>query len=150
MNPKSQPTTMWFDHRLVMHASPIDGIGTFAVEDIAAGELLMAVAGGLVFTQSDLASGRLSLAGHLYNQADLAGDLRTVTPVSFHYYVNHSCAPNIVDLSRFPTSTQYVASRDIRAGEELTADYYTFDTLERCLCGSPECRWVKAKAGQAV
>ena len=71
----------------------------------------------------------------------LTDELRIVTPASFNYYLNHSCDPNAVDLSRHPTSTQYVALRDIRAGEEITADYYSKDTLENCLCGSPECRW---------
>lgn len=141
MVPRSQPTAMWFDHRLVFRHSPIHGVGTFAVEDISAGEQLMSVTGGLVFDRADLESGRLQVHGAFYNQAELSGDLRIITPVSFHYYVNHSCDPNVVDLSRFPTNTQYVALRDIRAGDELTADYYTADTLEDCRCGSPQCRW---------
>jgi SET domain-containing protein len=132
---------MWFDHRLVLRASPIHGVGTFAVEDIGAGEQLMAVSGGLVFAQSDLEQGNFQISGLHYNQAELTKDLRIVTPVSFHYYINHSCAPNAVDLSRHPTNTQYVALRDIAAGEEITADYYTVETLEKCLCGSPQCRW---------
>ena len=140
-NPRSRPTTMWFDHRLVLHDSPIQGVGTFALEDIAAGEPLIAVAGGLVFAQADLEAGRFPIRGSLYNQEVLTDELRIVTPASFNYYLNHSCEPNAVDLSRLPMSTQYVALRDIRAGEEITADYYTKETLEDCLCGSPQCRW---------
>lgn len=139
--PHSQPTTMWFDHRLVLRESPIEGIGTFAIEDIAAGEQLISVAGGLVFAEGDLASGKLKISGRHYNLAHLSDELRHITPVSFQYYINHSCEPNAVDLSRFPTNTQYVALRGIRAGEEVTADYYTLDTLDDCRCGSPRCRW---------
>lgn len=141
MTYRSQPTTMWFDYRIVLRDSPIHGTGTFAIEDIRAGELLILVTGGLVITHDDWDTGWVQLNGMLYNEERLAEGVTIVTPVSFHYYINHACTPNIIDRSRFPTATQYVAARDIRTGEELTADYYTQETLAQCLCGSPDCRW---------
>jgi SET domain-containing protein len=131
---------MWFDRRLVLRRSPIHGIGTFATHDIAAGELLILVTGGIVVTSEDWQTGRVDLEDEMYNQETLAENVFIVTPKMFHYYINHCCEPNAVDLSRRGTATQYVALRDIHAQEEITADYYTQATLEMCLCKSPRCR----------
>ncbi len=144
MNFQTEPITMWFDRRLVMHQSPIHGVGTFTTEDIAAGDLLVLVTGGLVVTTDDWQSRKIELENELYNEQTLAPDVFLVTPKVFHYYINHSCEPNAIDISRRGTSTQYVAVRDIRAQEEITADYYTITTLDRCLCNAPGCRWVNA------
>ena len=144
MNFQTEPITMWFDRRLVLRRSPIHGVGTFTTQDIADGELLIMVAGGMVFTTDDWKSGKIELEATLYNQETLAPDLFIVTPVSFHYYVNHSCEPNAVDVARRSNAVQYIALRDIRAQEEITADYYDSTTLERCLCNAPGCRWAGA------
>jgi uncharacterized protein len=144
MNFQTQSITMWFDRRLVMRHSPIHGVGTYTTEDIAAGELLMMVTGGLVVTKDERESGSIELAAALYNQETLAPDVFVVTPKVFHYYINHSCEPNAIDVSRRGNSTQYVAVRDIRAQEEITADYYTTTTLDQCLCNAPGCRWKNA------
>lgn len=141
MNIQSEPITMWFDRRLVLRKSPIHGIATFAIEDIDAGELLMLVTGGLIVTSDDRDPDRLPLVAEMYNEEQLAEDLFIVTPKLFHYYINHSCDPNAVDVSRRGNSTQYVALRDIRANEEVTADYYDETTLKVCNCKSPRCRW---------
>jgi SET domain-containing protein len=133
---------MWFDRRLVLRKSPIHNIGTFATHDIFAGELLIMVTGGIVVTSEDRQSGsNLQLAADMYNEESLADNLFIVTPKMFHYYINHSCDANAVDLSRSANSTQYIAARDIRANEEITADYYDKTTLEICECKSPGCRW---------
>lgn len=137
----SEPITMWFDRRIVLGTSPIHGTGTFAREDIRAGETLIWVTGGLVLPPGDGPGGNIQLAGELYNEAALADNLVILTPKVFHYYINHSCEPNAVDQSQFPTWTHYVALRDIRAAEEITADYYDETTLEACACASPHCRW---------
>ncbi len=144
MNFQTQPITMWFDRRLVMRQSPIHGVGTFTIEDIAAGELLMMVTGGLVVTKDEREAGKIELEGTLYNQERLAPDVFVVTPKVFHYCINHSCEPNAIDISRRGNSRQYVAVRDIRAQEEITADYYTTTALDRFLCNAPGCRWAGA------
>lgn len=141
MNYQTEPVTMWFDRRLVMRKSPIQGIGTFAIQDIHAGELLIMVTGGIVVTLAERQSGNLQLENNMYNEEVLADDLFIVTPKMFHYYINHSCDSNAIDLSRSANSTQYVASRLIRANEEITTDYYDKTTLEACTCNSPLCRW---------
>lgn len=121
----SQPTVMWFDHRLILRRSPIHGVGTFTTGDVAEGELLILVTGGVVHSATDAEREHLDLHGPLYNEEELPGGQRILTPKVFHYYINHSDEPNAVDLSRHPASTQYVALRDIRAGEEITARYLT-------------------------
>ena len=141
MSYQTEPITMWFDRRLVMRISPIHGIGTFATHDIDAGELLMMVTGGLIVRVDDKQPDSLQLAAEMYNQETLAENVFIVTPKLFHYYINHSCEPNAIDISRRANSTQYVALRQIRANEEVTADYYDETTLEVCACKSPRCRW---------
>ena len=132
---------MWFDRRLVMRRSPIHGIGTFATHDIDAGELLMLVTGGLIVRAEDRQPDKLQLAADLYNEEVLTENVFVVTPKLFQYYINHSCDPNAVDITRRSNSTQYVALRDIRANEEVTADYYNKATLQVCECKSARCRW---------
>ena len=143
MHYQTESITMWFDRRLVLRQSPIQGIGTFATYAIGAGELLIMVTGGIVFTPEDWQAGKVQLEAEMYNQATLADNLFIVTPKMFHYYINHSCEPNIIDLSRSANATQYVALRHIDANEEITADYYDETTLAVCECKSLRCRWTK-------
>ena len=141
MNYQSEPVTMWFDRRIVYRKSPIHGTGTFALCDIQAGEPLIWVAGGLVYSAEDYHAGKVSFEGTMYNEEKLSDGLFIATPVSYHYFINHSCEPNIIDQSRHPTCTHYIALHDIQAHEELTADYYDESTHENCNCGSQKCRW---------
>lgn len=58
------------------------------------------------------------------------------------YNINHSCDPG----SWMSDAYTMIARRDIRAGEEITADYVLWETNEDfvsewdCKCGSPLCR----------
>ena len=70
----------------------------------------------------------------------------------YTYYLNHSCNPNGVGIDFVTT----VAERDIEVGEQMTADYGTFNAppppeyleaaskylVKKCLCGSPNCRGI--------
>jgi hypothetical protein len=132
----NQPVTMWFDRRLVMRASPIHGTGTFATHTIHAGERLIWVTGGIVYTTADWRSGTVQLDGKLYNEAQIGEDLFCATPISLYYYVNHSCDPNMLN---------DIAFREIQAGEEITTDYAYCEAspeylLDPCHCGAATCR----------
>lgn len=142
MSYQSEPVSIWFDRRLMMRRSSIQGIGTFASAPIPAGQVLMLVTGGLVYSTDEWPAGRADLAAELYNEEDLSETLRILTPKLPHYYINHSCAANALDLSRSPNATQYVAWRDIAADEEVTTDYGISGraTLDRCRCGAGQCR----------
>jgi uncharacterized protein len=136
MEHQTQPVTMWFDHRIVMRSSPIHGIGTFASHTIHAGERLIWVSGGIVYTSEDWRTGKVQLAAEQYNETQIDDDLFIATPKSLYYYINHSCNPNMLN---------DVAWRDIEAGEEITTDYAYCEGspnygFEPCKCGSSLCR----------
>jgi uncharacterized protein len=128
----------WFDPRLELRASNIEGIGVFANAFIAAGELLAVEGEGIVYTSDDFKSGRVQLDGDEYNETQLDDDLFMATPKSedMAYYFAHSCDPNMwLDRAR----------RDIQPDEEITTDYALCIAdpayrLEPCLCGSALCR----------
>ncbi len=53
-------------------------------------------------------------------------------------YLNHSCRPN----AHVEQQLYVYASRDIEPGEEITADYRTFNLVPqniRCWCEDPQC-----------
>lgn len=61
--------------------------------------------------------------------------------LDYSNYWNHSCNPNTLPFDE----DHWVTIRDVEAGEHLTIDYATFDSnqficIERCLCGSEQCR----------
>ena len=120
--------------------SPIQGLGLFASEPIAAGEIV-AVKGGHILgkqvwteLEKELGAAEIQIAEDLFiapvTRADRDGSM---------LYTNHSCAPNI----GIQGQIVFVAMRDIVAGEELTHDWATNDDLDyalTCNCGAPECR----------
>lgn len=136
MTYQNEPVTMWFDRRLAMRLSPIHDTGTFATHLIRAGERLMWVTGGIVYSSDDWRTGKVQLAGEQYNEEQIGADLFIATPKSLYYYINHSCEPNMLNNT---------AWRDIQAGEEITTDYAYCEAapsylLELCSCGSTLCR----------
>ena len=136
MEYQTEPVTMWFDRRLVVRSSSVQGYGLFTTDNIRAGEELIWVSGGIVYTTEDWKTGKVQLAPELYNETQVEDDLFIATPKSLFYYVNHSCDPNFINR---------MAWRDIEAGEELTTDYATFSAfanylLEPCNCGVSNCR----------
>jgi hypothetical protein len=136
MTHQTKAVTMWFDRRLVMRASRIHGTGTFATHHIRAGERLIWVAGGIVYTSEDWRMGRVQLDLQQYNEGQIDDDLFIATPKSLYYYVNHSCDPNMLN---------NIAWRDIEAGEEITTDFAYCEAspdycLVPCNCGSALCR----------
>ncbi|KAI1339236.1 SET domain-containing protein [Xylariaceae sp. FL0016] len=72
------------------------------------------------------------------------------TTGSIARFVNHSCSPNsrMVKwiVSGQPRMALFAGDRDIMTGEELTYDYkfdpFSAKNVQKCLCGSPNCRGV--------
>lgn len=131
----------WIDPRIEIRSSPIGGKGMFAREPIKNGEVVI-VWGGVVLTEVDLESGNFSkgtlsaIAENLWlgdapGGEDFAAD-----------YTNHSCDPNLW----MKDEVTLMARGDVKAGEELTADYMMWEANEnymaawQCNCGSPLCR----------
>jgi uncharacterized protein len=133
---QTEPVTMWFDQRIVMRVSPIHGTGVFATHPIRAGEQLIRVSGGIIYTSEDWHTGKVQLDPEQYNEEKIGDDLLRATPKSLYYFLNHSCDPNVLN---------FTAWRDIQTGEEITTDYAYCESapnfrLEPCKCGSSMCR----------
>jgi SET domain-containing protein len=138
MNPPQYTDLSWYDPRLVVRESPIQGKGLFARTLIRAGETVM-VWGGVIYTRADLQSGR-NLGPFSYSFIEevvlLAGP-----GDGTDYYINHSCDPTLW----MTGPLTLVARRDIQPGEEITGDYALWEAeaeyrLGPCGCGSPLCR----------
>jgi len=126
--------------RTKVRPSPIQGLGLFAAEAIAEGEIV-AVKGGYVLDRRTWARFAETLGPA---EIQIADDL-VIAPTSQDerdggmLYTNHSCDPNI----GIQGQIVFVAMRDIAAGEELTHDWATTDDEDyemTCRCGSPTCR----------
>jgi SET domain-containing protein len=120
--------------------SDIAGRGLFAVEDIAAGEVV-AVKGGHIVDTATLQA----LPERLQNsEIQIAERLHLVALTDDEYepvmlFINHSCQPNV----GFRGNVVLTAMRDVAAGDELTTDYALFDMSDdamACDCGAPGCR----------
>jgi hypothetical protein len=110
--------------------------GLYAVEPIAAGELVAAFGGRCVDRDE---FDRLSPDVH-HQSIQIGERLYLVGDPSPGNQINHSCAPNC----GIAGNVSVIAMREIEAGEELTYDYAMsdgsdFDQFE-CTCSAPECR----------
>ena len=107
-------------------ASPIEGLGLFADEPIAAGTLVSKWQRGfdVLFYAHQLALLPPSAVAFLHRYGwDGPGETLRVS-LDDSRYVNHSKTPNlVVD----PSGDGTRAARDIAIGEELTEDYSSYD-----------------------
>lgn len=115
------------------------GMGVFAREGLAAGELL-AVWGGAVVDEAQLLALDGRIARHSL-QVDDGFYLRPHGRPDPADFVNHSCAPN----AGMRGTLSVVAMRPIAPGEEVCFDYAMSDTGAApgpftCLCGAASCR----------
>lgn len=131
----------WISPKVEIKSSETEGKGMFAKENILKGEKVV-VLGGLYTDKAEAEKEKGKGKGKLIMQwgADLfsvedRGDDAT-------YFVNHSCDSNLW----MEGPHTLVARRNIKAGEELTADYALWEADESfvskwtCKCGSKLCR----------
>jgi SET domain-containing protein len=125
--------------KVIVKESSINGLGVFALENIAKGELILAIDDSRVVTPEfplDESKGELG-----YHCDYLAGG-KIVLMQFPERHINHSCDPNT--FVKTILGTRYVfALRPISIGEEVTGDYCINgfgDTLWQCNCGSARCR----------
>jgi SET domain-containing protein len=130
----------WRSPRTRVAASPIHGLGLFAAEPFAAGEIV-AIKGGYIYDEDEWRIARGSLET---SEIQVAGEF-FIAPASASereggmLYTNHSCDPNI----GIQGQIVFLAMRDIAADEELTHDWATTDDMDyeiACNCGSRQCR----------
>ena len=136
------PNLSYLSPKVAPRESPIHGRGLFAVEPLAAGEVVC-VKGGYVFDRETLRAmpgwfraAEIQVADDLFI-GPLSEDEREGSMI----FSNHSCEPNIGVRGQ----VVFVALRDIAAGEELTHDWATTDDDDyelECRCGAAACRKV--------
>jgi SET domain-containing protein len=119
--------------------SPIHGTGAFAKAAIRKGTRIIEYVGERISKGESLRRCEQNNAGifAVSQEQDLDGNVEW-NPARF---INHSCAPNC-DAEKDADRIWVVASRDIRAGEEITFNYnYDLEDYKDypCHCGSPEC-----------
>jgi len=130
--------TQWLTQKAEARRTPDHGDGAFAIEPIAAGEIV-AVFGGFVVTRPQLealpeerARRSIQISEDLYL---VSGERREPGDM-----INHSCAPNC----GMRGDIVLLAMRNIAVGEELTYDYAMSDVSDydefRCCCGAADCR----------
>ncbi len=140
MDMKGYKKESWIDPRIEIKDSPT-GKGMFARELIKKDEIII-IWGGKVFTNEEKASGlvRKYTASRIDEDHWLGSSLDELASQDMH--LNHSCDPNIW----MTDEVTFVARRDIKSGEQVTADYSTWSIDENwtmdesCRCGSKECR----------
>jgi hypothetical protein len=135
--------TSWYDPRVEIRSSAIQGGGMFAKAPFLPGETVASV-GGTLMTGAEFAK---YLAGiERWNAHQIGEDLHLVdliqTPEAVEGSLNHSCDSNLW----MGDEVMITARRAIAAGEELTLDYALTTTEpgwaldQPCQCGSPLCR----------
>lgn len=135
--------TSWYDPRVEIHPSGIQGGGMYALAPFQAGETV-GIIGGTPMTDDEFAVYRTTV--ERYNAAQIGENLHLVdliqTPDRVEGSLNHSCDSNVW----MNDEVTLVARRDIAAGEELTIDYALMTSdptwrLDRpCQCGASACR----------
>lgn len=125
--------------KLVLRSCPEKGdYGLYAVEPIAAGELL-AMWGGQIVTTAQLASLPVDRQTHGIQVDEDLYQVPIITGEPGDYF-NHSCDPNC----GLNSPISLVAMRDIAAGEEACFDYAMSDASDydefECHCGTQNCR----------
>jgi hypothetical protein len=135
--------TSWYDPRVEIRSSTIQGGGMFARAPFAPGETV-AIVGGTPMTGAEFSA---YLQGvERWNAHQIAEDLHLVdliqTPDVVEGGLNHSCDSSLWMCDE----VTIVARRAISAGEELTLDYALTTTQpdwaldQPCRCGSLACR----------
>jgi SET domain-containing protein len=138
------PSEVWVHPVVRIGRSQIAGRGLFAVDDLAAGTVVLRLGGRLVGThelkallevaRADTGAGYVeSITVYVDRHLVLSSGTRA-------HWCNHSCDPNLWHVGLY----EIAARRPVSAGDELTVDYGTHSGAEgfrmQCACGSPECR----------
>lgn len=130
----------WFSPKVEKRISGIEGRGLFAIEPIAAGELVV-IKGGHVFDRQtrDRLAETLGPAETQIGDNFFIGPMRMEEREASMMHLNHSCDPNV----GIKGQISFFAMRNIVSGEELAFDYATGDDDDwkmECQCGTPACR----------
>lgn len=122
---------------VIVRASPIQGLGIFALRSFSAGERIRRV--NVVREVTPESPVREDLGERVDHCSYPDG--KTVLWGFPDRHVNHSCDPNAYEMFE-GESSYFVARRDISADEEITFDYninIANGTAWPCSCGAARC-----------
>jgi uncharacterized protein len=124
--------------RLIIRSSDIHAAGCFALEPVKKGTRLLEYDGERITKEE----GDVRYEGRPFTY--LFGLGRGEVVIDGHgmaMFVNHSCQPNC-ETDEIGGRVYISAIRNIKAGEELTYDYWLYDGDDEapCHCGSKKCR----------
>ncbi len=128
--------------KTVVRKSEKQGYGFFAIGDIKKDEIVAIRSGHIVELEEamrldkELGDFSLQITKDHFLCPKTKEELDEIA-----LYINHSCDPNI----GMDGQVNYVAMRDIKAGEELCLDYAVAMNTEyelKCNCGSEKCRGI--------
>ena len=136
------PIRCWRSPKVEVRGGALAGKGVFAVEPIAAREVVAVKAGHIVDRDevvrltAEIGDQSLQIDNDLYLSPRTAEEVEQTS-----IRMNHSCDANV----GFRGQVIFVAMRDIAADEELCHDYAmdrTDDYRLECHCGADACRGV--------
>ncbi len=121
---------------LAVERSPIQGLGLFTYNQLAAYQIIFTINGRKVFRPYNPAYSHLNpnWLGIGYEE------WLEMSNGNLSLYINHSCSPNLMVNKHF----ELITLRPINKGEELLIDYSTTELdpywSMKCYCGQPSCR----------
>ena len=130
----------WRSPKVEVRDGSVAGLGVFAREPVAAGEIVAVKAGHIVHHDevvrltAEIGDQSLQIGDDLYLSPRTAAEVDETS-----IRINHSCDANV----GFRGQVLYVAMRDIAIDEELCHDYAmdrTDDYRLECGCGTAVCR----------
>jgi hypothetical protein len=124
--------------RLITRSSDIHAAGCFALEDIPKGTIVLEYTGERITKEE----GDVRYDGRPFTYLFGIGDGAIV--IDGHgmaMFINHSCDPNC-ETDEIDGRIFIQTLRDLKAGEEITYDYWLYDGEDEapCYCGSKNCR----------
>lgn len=125
---------------LIVRSSEIHAAGCYTTSDIVADTYIVEYTGPRI--SQDEADARYDgkMTTYLFGLTDPD---KIIDGHGIAMFINHSCEPNC-ETEEIGGRVWIVASRNIKAGEELTYDYNLYDGEEDdpapCFCGAKQCR----------
>lgn len=137
---KAPDADCWLHPALEVRASPIEGMGLFAREPLAAGVVVSRFGGRLV-DDAELAALIADPATGFVDTVSVGVDANLVLPPdTLNGKGNHSCDPNLW----WTGADELTTRRPLARGEEATVDYGTLTDdaayVLACRCGTSACR----------
>jgi len=124
--------------RLITRSSDIHAAGCFTLEDIPRGTVVLEYTGERISKEE----GDRRYEDRAFTYLFAVGNGKTVIDGhSMAMFINHSCQPNC-EVEEIGERIFIKSLRKLKAGEEITYDYWLHDGEDEapCHCGSPRCR----------